>query len=191
MKFFLLLTLGLFSLNSFSQLTVNISWQPITASAKNDTVYYNPGNNLNWANFQVKQEEGSDAAALTTSGFGFGAGLHSLGNKGTLNVNVFCYFLRSKSWYKERYKTSYVLNHEQHHFDIAYLSTCYFVKKLKAAKFTLRNYSSLLQSLYADAYNYMNDLQDEYDDETDNGRARGKQAEWNKRIADQLTTVTN
>ena len=128
---------------------------------------------------------------MTTSGFGFGAGLNTLNGKGTLTINVFCYFLKSKSWYKEKHRNEYVLNHEQHHFDIAYLGTCYFVKKLKFAKFTTKNYATLLQNLYTEAYNYMSDLQDNYDDETDNGRAKAKQSDWNKIINDQLGVLIN
>lgn len=191
MKFISVLFLSMLTAPVFSQLDVSIDWQPVKASVKNDTVYYAGKTNLSWNDFYKKDEEGSDAAALTTSGFGFGAGIRTLNGKGTLTINVFCYFLRSKSWYKEKYRNAYVLNHEQHHFDIAYLGTCYFVRKLKAAKFTTRNYTALLQNLYTEAYNYMNDLQDKYDEETDNGRAKTKQADWNKRITDELGALIN
>lgn len=177
--------------SGFSQLKVSINWQPVNASPKSDTIFYISNPTLNWDDFQKKEEEGSNSAALTTSGFGFGAGLHTQNDKGTLTINVFCYFLKSRSWYKEKYRNEYVLNHEQHHFDIAYLGTNYFVKKLKAAKFTTKNYSALLQSIYEEAYTYMDDLQDQYDGETRNGRLKDKQASWNKKIQDQLGALTN
>ena len=177
--------------SGFSQLKVSINWQPVNASPKSDTIFYISNPTLNWDDFQKKEEEGSNSAALTTSGFGFGAGLHTLNDKGTLTINVFCYFLKSRSWYKEKYRNEYVLNHEQHHFDIAYLGTNYFVKKLKTAKFTTKNYSALLQSIYEEAYTYMDNLQDQYDGETSNGRLKDKQASWNKLINEQLGAFTN
>jgi len=191
MKFILFLFLTFMAGSVFCQLNVRINWQPVNASPKSDTIYYSANSKLNWTNFQKKDEEGSNAAALTTSGFGFGAGLHTLNDKGTLTINVFCYFLKSRSWYKEKYRNEYVLNHEQHHFDIAYLGANYFVKKLKTAKFTTKNYSALLQSIYEEAYTYMDNLQDQYDGETSNGRLKDKQASWNKLINEQLGAFTN
>jgi hypothetical protein len=166
----------------FSQLAVNITWQPVKAAAMSDTIYYDLKEKLVWENFKVNKEDGTDAAALTSSGFGFGAGLYTRNNKGSLNINVFCYFLKPLSWYKAKSRNAYVLNHEQHHFDIAYIGANCFLSKLKAAKVTLENYNTILQNLYTEAYTYMKDLQNQYDTETRNGRLTDKQQEWNNKI---------
>jgi hypothetical protein len=174
-----------------AQLTVDIKWSNTANSKKNDSIFYNTSQKLTWENFKLNTTDKSDAAALTTSGFGYDAGLSMVGKKGTFTITVYCYFLQSKSWYKTGHKNDYVLNHEQKHFDIAYYGACLFMKKLKEAKFTTANYSSLLDSIYNDAYAAMNSMQDEYDDETDNGRNKIKQEEWNKKIEIKTKALIN
>jgi uncharacterized protein YecT (DUF1311 family) len=91
---------------------------------------------------------------------------------------------------KERGKNAYVLRHEQHHFDITYLSTLAFIKKLKQANFTIDNYQKKLQSIYTTAMQDMEKLQHQYDGETMNGQLKEEQLAWNKKIDEQLQEVT-
>ena len=70
---------------------------------------------------------------------------------------------------KDKGKNEYILAHEQHHFDISYISTLMFIKKLQKTKFTDENYSSDLQSIYNKAIEDMEELQNKYDTETKNG----------------------
>ncbi len=189
MKFIVLIFSFLFNLCAVGQLNTTVEWRPKSAPSKSDTIFYNYEKKLVWDNFNVRNTEPGGAAALTTAGFGFGAGLNSRNGKGVFSINVFCYFLKSRSWYKEKYRNSYVLTHEQHHFDIAYIGACAFVKKIKESKFTLENYSILLNDIYNEAYNDMEAMQDAYDTETKNGQVKDKQEAWNKKIDDLLAAL--
>jgi DNA-binding transcriptional regulator YbjK len=90
---------------------------------------------------------------------------------------------------KENGKNNYVLTHEQHHFDITYLSTLAFIEKLKQAKFTVANYREKLQAIYTNTMEEMEQLQHQYDDETRNGRLKEIQLTWNKKIEERLTEI--
>ena len=172
-----------------SQLHVNVQWQKQTTAVSRDTLFYNDHSKLTWDNFFVKKDEGNNTAALTTSGFGFTAGIYSRSGKGTLDINVFCYFLPSKSWVKDGHASEYILNHEQHHFDISYIGTCVFMKKLREAKINTNNYSSILTKIYNETYEYMSNMQDSYDNETNNGMIKERQDDWNRKVTAMLADL--
>ena len=189
LKYLFIIFLIITATVSQAQLTVNIQWSIAPPSKNNDSIFYTADKKLTWDNFKLNSADKSDAAALTTSGFGYDAALNMVGNKGTFTITVYCYFLHSKSWYKTGHKNDYVLNHEQRHFDISYYGACLFMAKLKEANFTTANYSSLLDSIYNAAYTEMNAMQNEYDKQTNNGRDKIKQAEWNKKIDTAISTL--
>ncbi len=180
---YILSTALLFSfLTSFSQLQVNVKWaQPRSIETK-DTIYYNPAYKLDWDDFKGKPVENHRALAITSSGFGFTAGFSSKNGRSSLNINVYCYFSKNNSWVRTNQGTDYALNHEQHHFDVSYIATCLFFKKLKEAKFTNGNYSEVLERLYKESTDEMERLQNQYDGSTKNGQLKDVQAQWNNKI---------
>lgn len=180
-----------FQIKLFAQFDVSIEFKHPPSLAASDTIYYNAEEKLGWTNFQGNPVMGGKAGAITTAGFGYKARLHADKNRTDFIVSVYSFFSKSKSWVKPDKKTAYVLNHEQKHFDIAYIGTCLFIKKLRETKFTQTNYRNLLGQVYNEMYTYMNDLQDLYDSETNNGQLENKQEEWNKRIDDLLIQVNS
>ena len=165
---------------SAQSLKSNVSFQQRMPRPGSDTIYYDKA--LVWDQFVGRPEMNGKVAALTSSGFGFEAGIQVKDGRGSLDLNVYCFFNKTKSWVKPDCTTSYILNHEQRHFDISYISTMRFVQQLKALRFTRSNYDQLLDNAYAEAYTYMNTLQNQYDQETNNGLDREKQAEWNNKL---------
>ncbi len=181
--FALLTTLSL----SAQSLKAIISFQERKPRPGSDTLYYDKA--LDWSLFQGVPESNGKVAALTSSGFGFEAGMLYKEGRGTLELNVYCFFNKTKSWVKPDRTTSYILNHEQRHFDISYISTLRFIQQLRSLKFTRSNYDDLLDQAYTDSYTYMNNLQAQYDQETNNGIDRNKQSEWNAKISALLGTM--
>ncbi|MFN8244591.1 MAG: hypothetical protein U0X40_11110 [Ferruginibacter sp.] len=189
MKSFLLSFLLFNGFPLLAQMNTRIHWNPVTAPARNDTIYYNPQGKLKWDDFKGKANYNSDALAVTYSGFGYSMMMTGDNRQTTLDINVSCFFSKRGSWVKAGLASDYALLHEQHHFDITYIATHLFVAKLKAARFTPDNYESLLEQLYQDAYAELNRLQDLYDGQTRNGRDKEKQAGWNKKIDDWLKDI--
>jgi len=161
-----------------------------TTPADDNIICYIPGNKLIIDDFNGRPAENSAAVAITSSGFSFKAGFKSSGSKATLIITISCNFDKNLSWMKAHGKNDYVLMHEQHHFDISYLSTMAFIKKLKQADFTIDNYREKLQALHTAAMQEMEQLQHQYDGETNNGQLKEKQLAWSKKINERLVEVT-
>jgi hypothetical protein len=182
MKQVLLYSLILFSKVSSAQ-SLEVAVKLLDRTLSKDTIYYTGTTpKLAWDDFKGSPREAGYTAALTSSGFGFGAGMHSVGDKGTLNITVYSFFLKNNSWVKADRKTAYILNHEQHHFDISYIGMRNFVQQLKETKFTLGNYAVKLNTIYNECYQAMEQMQNDYDTQTRNGQQKDKQAEWVAKI---------
>ena len=120
----------------------------------------------------------AEAVALTSSGFGYLADVQYQEGKTDIVIEVYCYFSKQNSWVVPGRETDYALNHEQHHFDVAYIAANLFVQKLKAAKFTEENYARLLEEIYKESRKEFATLQNDYDGQTKNGQLKNIQEEW-------------
>ncbi len=179
----------LLSINAAAQkVETNIVWLTDIPNGGN-TIIYNPQQKLAIEDFKGSPEDNSGAVAITSSGFMFKAGYHSKGEKAILSIAVYCSFDKQQSWMKAKGKNAYILAHEQHHFDITYLNTLFFIKKVKQAKFTQDEHMEQLKDIYKEAVEKMETMQHQYDDETNNGINIIKQEEWNTKI-DALVTAS-
>jgi len=191
-KNFLLIIFSLVGFSSYAQFTVTVQWQPIKINSGGDTVYYNSERKLTWTDFKGKPDAASPAAAITESGFGYRMSMNAAGSKTNVVITVFCYFNKKKSWVKKDMDTDYALLHEQHHYDITYINTCLFVKKLKEAQLNKGNFNYLVEKLHDECFAALNKMQNEYDGQTSNGRIPRMQTAWNKKIDQELELlITN
>lgn len=172
-----------------AQVIVNVEWKDSKQSINSDTIYYNSNRKLSWPDFKGKSDRGSWAAAITQSGFGYQLAMTTYGSRTIINLSVYCYFNKNKSWVKKGADNEYALLHEQHHFDITYINTCLFIQKLKQANFTRANCNTLSAKIHDECFDALNKMQDEYDGETSNGRRKDVQAYWNKKIDEQLSNL--
>jgi hypothetical protein len=157
--------------------------------ADKTAIYYDGKTKLVWDDFQGPPDNSVDFAALTSSGSGFNLAFQSDNNIMTMTINVFCDYSKPQSWVKPDKKTDYLLNHEQHHFDLTYIYTQRFIQKLRTANFTMKNYEKLIGDIYKDAEKELYEEQTKYDDETHHSVIKEKQEEWNKKIDDELAAL--
>ena len=179
------ISLILFLIASFAvsaqKIETRITWLA-TNPGTTDIIIYNPQQQLTIADFKGQPDASTDAVAITSSGFMFKAGYQSENEKGILSLQVYCSFNKNDSWMKERGKTAYILAHEQRHFDISYLSTLLFIKKVQQTNFQQPDFMAQLRNIYKEIVQQMSERQQQYDSETNNGINTTKQEEWNKRI---------
>lgn len=173
-----------------AQANVSVKWSAHKPAAGNDTIYYSSLQKLTWSDFKGKPEQGSDATAVTSSGFGYTSGAKYRDGKVDIFITVFCYFSKKGSWVIKGKESDYALNHEQHHFDVTWIVANTFVQKLKAARFTWNNYNHLLDEIYAGSMKQLEAMQNDYDGETRNGRLHNVQAKWNTKIDGQLKKIS-
>lgn len=190
MKFLSAFFMLFFIASSYGQVTTNVFWTEQTDMIKASTIYYNPDKNLVWADFKGIPGPPSPVAAITASGFGYKANMTSSGGKGEINVAVYCYFNKNSSWVRPGKTTAYILNHEQHHFDVSYLAAGIFINKIKNTALTTSNCNVLLQRVYKECCDIMNKMQDDYDGQTMNGQLEDKQQKWNVFFSEKLPLIT-
>ncbi len=175
----------------FAQLSTKVEWTQRTSMPASEVIYYTPENKLLWEDFKGRVPANNGrTAAVTMSGFGYTASLTSSNRNGELNIKVYCFFNKNKSWVKPGKTTAYILNHEQHHFDISYIAACIFVDKIQSTIITNRDYNNLLPRIYDECVEAMEKMQDEYDGQTRNGQEAALQEKWNKFIDSKMAIIT-
>lgn len=138
---------------------------------------------LTWNDYLAEPSDLSDAAAITSTALGFE--YHIRNNMPTYKIT--CSFSKTRSWGK--YKTDYILKHEQGHFDITEIYARKLAKALDEYKFNPKKYQQDLNKIYGDVMKEKEEFQNEYDDNTDYSRKKGKQSEWLERIATLLADL--
>ncbi len=175
---------------SKAQVTTKVYWTEQSSLPSSQVIYYNPSRNLQWPDFIGAPQTTGIVAAITMSGFGYTASMRRNGSKGEINIGIYCYFSKNKSWVKPEKKTAYILNHEQHHFDISYIAARIFADKVKNSGVTTSNVNVLLPRIYKECCDIMNKLQDDYDGQTKNGQVREMQERWNNSLDEKLVGFT-
>ncbi|MDE3183032.1 MAG: hypothetical protein KGM16_06395 [Bacteroidota bacterium] len=184
--FFILFSF-LFSIQTFAQkIRVHVFTENHKSTPGSDTIYYDFKRPLAWQDFQGKVPAAVPWGAMTASGFSFNSSLSDEGNNIDISVGVYTFFTKHDSWKKPEAHSSYHLEHEQHHFDITRLGAAKLEDEIKKAHFTVKNYRSLLNSIFDKVYNEEIAWQKQYDLETQNSKDSVKQLEWNKKISDEI-----
>src|SRR5882724_3273383 len=147
---------------------------------KEGTVAWSPDRKLSWKDYEAQPDPNSDAAASTTTYLGIEYNFTSKG----FGYSIECNFSRNKSW--GLHKTDYILEHEQGHFDIAEYFARKLNMKMKSYLFNRATYERDLKKIYQDVVDEKEDLQDQYDLETNHSINEVKQAEWLKKIEKML-----
>jgi predicted secreted Zn-dependent protease len=154
---------------------------PFFAIAQNDeSIEWSSDKRLSWADYLAKPITQSGAAAITSTTIGIE--YHVRNNK--FSYSITCRFSKTRSWGK--YKTAYILQHEQGHFDITEIYARKLAKELKEYKFNSGKYQDDVTSIYKRLMDEKEDYQNKYDKETDFSRNKEKQAEWLEKIRDEL-----
>ncbi|MFM1875876.1 MAG: hypothetical protein RL266_1613 [Bacteroidota bacterium] len=146
-----------------------------------DCIEWKEGHRLKWSDFKAAPKRLSPNAALTDSGMSIELKCDGKTSKAVVK----CYFNPHKSWTKDTQST-YLLKHEQLHFDITEL----FVRKLRAqlAKFgnDCEALSKHIEEYYQRNYKEFVAYQDRYDRESEHSLNKEKQAYWEQKVAREL-----
>jgi len=154
---------------------------PLLAGGQEEQVIeWSPAKRLTWNDYLAKPSSLSDAAAITSTALGIE--YHIRNN--VLSYKITCRFSKTRSWGK--YKTDYILKHEQGHFDITEIFARKLAKEIKEYKFNPRKYQDDLSKIYKKLMEEKEEFQNRYDIETDYSRNKEKQSEWLKKIDEEL-----
>jgi hypothetical protein len=167
---------------------VRITFNPgFTGSPdKGDTVFYDPRRPLTWDDFRAAPRSGKNYGAAVFSSFGYEATARTVTGVVEVVMTLKVYQLKNSSWVWPVAKHDYALRHEQLHFDITRLVAERFRQKLQAEDLQPDEYDSRIQFLFLESFREMNQLQEQYDDETAHSINRAAQARWDDKITDEL-----
>jgi hypothetical protein len=171
------------------KITAVVNYVLTNGAPDKTTIFYDGKTKLVWDDFQGRPDNSVDFAALTSSGLGFNMAFSSSSDGETMTINVFCGYSKPESWVKPDKKTDYLLNHEQHHFDLTYIYTQEFIRKLQTAEFTKKNYEKVISKTFNDCEKELEEEQSKYDGETHHSVIKDKQEEWNKKIEAELAAL--
>lgn len=186
-RWLILVALFLLYGEAWSQV-VSITTQefPPPGTITKDTVYYSSERKLQWDDFTGKVRGGSPSAALSFTGFSYDAFTKTESDTIQVKIYLRTYFVRDGSWVRPGEKNTYALSHEQLHFDIAKLAEEQFKDSLHLKTFDPQYYPIDIHFLYWDFWRKMNDMQEKFDDETNNGTNHSMEARWENKIRNAL-----
>ncbi|MHB1922535.1 MAG: hypothetical protein ACYCOO_09900 [Chitinophagaceae bacterium] len=151
-----------------------------------DTLYYSYRKKLSWKDFTGKKRLAGDEVASTYSSFEFWGSIQEKKDTLFIVLSVQVFLIKSASWVEPDGENSYDLQHEQDHFDLTKIAAEYFITSVKRAHLNATDYTLQLNALYFEAFRYMNQIQSEYDEQTEHGINTQEQKNWNIKVATQI-----
>ncbi|WP_235915055.1 DUF922 domain-containing protein [Flagellimonas ochracea] len=142
-------------------------------------------NRLTWHDFKGKVPPAAVSAATTASGISYSYTANLIHHEVHLDFEVNAHFYPNESWYKPEQCNDLTLSHEQLHFDIAELFARQMRNKLESTSFS-DNVKAEIRKIYRETLEELQKYQEFYDWETDFSRNRGRQLEWNEKVAKAL-----
>ena len=158
---------------------LSLSLTSFGQSADEELISWNPNQKLAWADYKGNAKPDTDAAASTATYLGIEYNFNSKG----FSYKITCSFSKTRSW--GLHKTDYILAHEQGHFDIAEIFARKLNMQMSEYKFNKNSFKEDLKKIYLTITAEKEEMQNEYDRETNHSINKDKQTEWLKKI-DQL-----
>lgn len=147
-----------------------------------DTIPWNPGKKLNWNDFKAAPPQGERVAAVTASGITYAfSSLRGKDRKVRIDFTVSTFFYPNKSWYRPKLCDTFILAHEQLHFDISELFARKMRKRLGETNFS-ENVKAEVRAIYKKIIKELEAYQNRYDSETNFSRNREQQLLWNEKV---------
>jgi hypothetical protein len=165
---------------------IRVHFDDHTQNADDDTLFYNPLRPLSWDDFRAQLIRPSKYAASVFPSFSYEGRSEVVNGIIQVHLTTKTFVLRNSSWVKGGARDAYGLNHEQRHFDIVKLVVERFKAKIQSENLSLKTYNSDIQYEYIESFREMNQLQEQYDGETNHGLDHAAQERWNRRLDEEL-----
>ncbi|MEW6468039.1 MAG: hypothetical protein AB1458_03900 [Bacteroidota bacterium] len=152
------------------------------AETTNDKDVVQGGGKLQWSDYKGKVDTSKKTDAYSYVLFSYN---HQITGD-SVRVVMKNTFFRKYSWAKESAKTKERLHHEQGFFDIAEVNARRFRKLMTTMTIYKNTANKQIGTAYSQAIKDRAKEQGQYQKETEYGKNKVKQAEWDKKIKEQL-----
>lgn len=167
---------------------VKVIFSDFIANPDEDTVFYSPDRPLVWDDFRATPRANKYAASIFPS-FSWTGRSEVVDGVLHYHIETKVYMLKNSSWVRKGAASAYGLNHEQRHFDIVKIVVERFKRRLAESTLRPEDYDDMLGYQYIETYREMNQLQDQYDAETNHGINSSAQEKWNRWIDEELEKI--
>jgi len=155
----------------------------------NSLIYWSKNRKISWDDFTVKAD--MQNSALSCVAYREEISYHAMdrSHMDSIIVEATANFDKRCSYVKPDSKTSYLLVHEQGHFDIAEINARRFRKALKEYVPKRYDYSTMKGDISAIDNKILNEWNTDntlYDKETNRSENKVEQKKWNEKIAKEL-----
>ena len=152
------------------------------SSLAQSPIEWESNDQLVWSNFKGRPNKMSQYHALTNSGISF----ETTYENGVMKLLVTCSFNPMQSWVKPDKKSDELLKHEQIHFDITEVHARKLRKALAEHPWKQTTLEKDLNKLFDKYLKMQDEMQHQYDEDTDHSNNADRQVVWNKRIEEEL-----
>lgn len=146
-----------------------------------DTIIWKSCYKLKWTDFHGLADTSSNYEAITSSGIEY---KYSFSDS-TFEFSVFAFFDKVNSW-KGSSANSETLRHEQLHFDITEVFARKLRKEFSNLKPERNTLKQKIKEMVQNVNNIKEQMQDQYDLETDFGRNKEMQEKWETKVSNIL-----
>lgn len=155
------------------------------------TIPWQSSYKLSWDDFKGNPQTDTDAVAVTASGITFSYSVQTKDSKIiSFNTKAEAHFYPDKSWYLKDRANTYILAHEQLHFDITELHVRKFRKQIEFINVS-QNLRSDLDQLHQKINKALYAMQKQYDSESNNSINKEQQAHWIEFVYEELKKLEN
>lgn len=165
----------------FLGITPNVKY--VHKNSTHKVVYYTKDKKLTWDDFTVINNTSKLDVSESVTQIDIDINYE---NDVVSEVLISCLLLKDESWVLKKQMNNYILNHEQRHFDIAYIYSIRLIKSLNGI-----SSESEINNIYDNCIKGMTLCQEQYDNETNHSINVEKQKEWDNKINSWLELSKN
>lgn len=149
-----------------------------------EVIAWSPDYAIEWSDFNARPKSSSPLDAYTMLGISLEVVSQ---DDGKVNMGVFGYFEKDKSWVKAGEKTDHLLKHERKHFDLCEVYRRILIKRLEAGNpYGYDNFNKKVGDIFNSTFKEYTQEQEKYDKETNHSQKKEIQIKWDGDIVNRL-----
>ncbi|MEZ4817149.1 MAG: DUF922 domain-containing protein [Flavobacteriaceae bacterium] len=156
--------------------------------SEEEKIVWDANRPLTWEDFRGIPNRADDFVASTNSGISFSFSFKERNGVATISYTVVSNFYPDLSWYRPERVSTYILEHEQNHFDISELHARKLRKALSALTHN-KDFKEKAEAIYNTVEAERRAMQTLYDSESDHSNIEEAEYQWRKIVAEKLKAL--
>jgi len=146
-------------------------------SPTEEVIYWDQDRKLSWDDFKGTPHGPEDFVASTNSGVAFSYSYGERNGRARIEYEVTANFYPLRSWYRAEVVDSYILSHEQTHFDITELFARILRQRLSEVPKDV-HFKEAADAIYQQTEAERREMQESYDLQSDHSNHKSIEYQW-------------